>query len=261
MLGQERHVAVWSEDVLQEGRVHALEMDHRRVWVRAIDPRDPIEAFGGRNVGLRIHHVVPGEYGVLARQGNAVLKRDVVTKAVGEGKAVLAHVAVGNRRYFAQRIRDRSRFRIVTHRKRHREHCDIERRRAAVENDVERLDVLVFGEPQHAGTRPTVAPGGLNPFLRTGTNQYRRKYRRDRSRQRPHALPPVSASRIASGSMPTLLQNSRYACGAISEGLISLRPPQNTLVYEKSIPDARRCSSIAALCSRTRCFSMPCATA
>ena len=38
------------------------------------------------------------------------------------------------------------------------------------------------------------------------------------------------ASRISSGSSPAPMQKLRYASGVISDGLISLLPPQNTFV-------------------------------
>ncbi len=41
---------------------------------------------------------------------------------------------------------------------------------------------------------------------------------------------PRAHSRIVSASMPILAHHSRYAIGEISDGLISLRPPQKTFV-------------------------------
>src|SRR5881296_2724574 len=67
--------------------------------------------------------------------------------------------------------------------------------------------------------------------------------------------------RIASGSIPCARHHDAYTVGEISEGLISLRPPQNTLVYATGIPTASRCASIAALCASTIDLSVPCATA
>src|SRR5207302_983133 len=72
---------------------------------------------------------------------------------------------------------------------------------------------------------------------------------------------PESHSFIVSGSTPRLLQKSMYANGEISDGLISLRPPQKTFVYDTGIPIDSRCASMAALCASTASFSVPCATA
>ena len=77
----------------------------------------------------------------------------------------------------------------------------------------------------------------------------------------PRGLGTAHYSRIVSGSTPTVAHHSRYANGEISDGLISLRPPQNTFVYETSIPIEARCSSMARLCASTVSFSVPCATA
>jgi len=48
----------------------------------------------------------------------------------------------------------------------------------------------------------------------------------------PHAAPTSSSldARIVSGSTPIDRSHATYAPGAISDGLISLRPPQNTFV-------------------------------
>src|SRR5436309_9213657 len=60
----------------------------------------------------------------------------------------------------------------------------------------------------------------------------------------PHS--PSTHSFIVSGSTPRLRQKSKYANGEISDGLISLRPPQNTFVYDTGIPISARYASIAA---------------
>src|SRR5256885_15620458 len=59
----------------------------------------------------------------------------------------------------------------------------------------------------------------------------------------------------------TRCSHSSYLAGDISEGLISLRPPQKTLVYETGTPTLARWSSIACLCASTVTLSVPCATA
>src|SRR5438132_10574874 len=55
--------------------------------------------------------------------------------------------------------------------------------------------------------------------------------------------------------------NFRYAQGEISDGLISERPPQKTLVYFTGIPHSFKWLSIAALCAKSHCLSVPWATA
>ena len=47
-------------------------------------------------------------------------------------------------------------------------------------------------------------------------------------------------TRIAAGSNPTSLHHASYAAGITSEGLISLRPPQKTLVYLTGMPASAR---------------------
>src|ERR1700680_3002961 len=66
---------------------------------------------------------------------------------------------------------------------------------------------------------------------------------------------------LVSAIRPTRFAQVSYSAGEISEGLISLRPPQNTFVYEAGMPASSRCLSIAALCFSTSCLSVPCATA
>ena len=53
---------------------------------------------------------------------------------------------------------------------------------------------------------------------------------RDEKRDQRDARGPRTHSRIVSGSTPIFAHHARYAIGEISDGLISLRPPQNTFV-------------------------------
>jgi len=62
---------------------------------------------------------------------------------------------------------------------------------------------------------------------------------------------------LTSGVRPTRLAHNSYSTGEISEGLISLRPPQNTFVYDTGMPMDSRCASMAALCASTASFSVP----
>jgi hypothetical protein len=66
---------------------------------------------------------------------------------------------------------------------------------------------------------------------------------------------------MAAGSTPIFVHHTRYSDGRISDGLISLRPPQKTFVYSTGIPASSRWRSIAALWASTRSFSVPWATA
>ena len=56
-------------------------------------------------------------------------------------------------------------------------------------------------------------------------------------------LPAPASYFIAPASMPIDSHHRAYAAGEISDGLISLLPPQNTLVYATGIPIAARCAT------------------
>jgi len=83
------------------------------------------------------------------------------------------------------------------------------------------------------------------------------------TRTRVNAVVRVTraAGRIESGSTP-IDWHQRFVPAAKSRTvLISLRPPQKTLVYETGIPTDSSGASIARLCSSTNALSLPCATA
>lgn len=81
------------------------------------------------------------------------------------------------------------------------------------------------------------------------------------SRPAQNADSSSSGARMVSGSIPSATYQSRVLrTGEISDGLIPLRPPQNTFVYETTIPASARCMSMAALWANTRALSVPCAT-
>src|SRR5215218_4232474 len=80
-------------------------------------------------------------------------------------------------------------------------------------------------------TRPATAPQRAQIYSAAAASipvvpRAERKAAGEQSARRPFRGHP----RISAGSIPTERHHSSYANGEISLGLISLRPPQNTLV-------------------------------
>ncbi len=133
---------------------------------------------------------------------------------VFERQAVFADVAVGDRRNFAQRVRERARVCVVAHRPRKHEHREVERRRGRVEGWVE---VLGIGRPPRSEARPgcvhgwrppaalPLRPTLLQPASSNGRRQRRNANAATCSSGRGSFL--AASASIVSGSMPWLRQN------------------------------------------------------
>src|SRR6185436_242503 len=100
--------------------------------------------------------------------------------------------------------------------------------------------------------------GGVDQLLSTHGDQIRLTGSRTDKENLSFAHTALS---LASVSWWPCMAHFAFSTGEISDGLISLRPPQNTLVYRTGMPASWRCWSIAALCSSTSCLSVPWATA
>ena len=226
MLRHDRPVAVQAPELLQERRVHVLEVDDGDVRVAAVDVFDLSPAVGRDDVVLRVHHHVPGEAQVAARELHAVVPLDPVPQLVVDREPVFADVAVLDGRDLADGVGDRLRVIVVAHGVREQERRQLQHR---ARRGQRRVQVLRIGGRRHhdaVGVRAGVA-GRAAAAGRVADLRARRKSEREK---RARGEGTAYHERIASGSRSCSVQNARYAAGAISEGLISLRPPQNTLV-------------------------------
>ena len=164
--GQDRRVAVHAPQLLEKRRVDFLHVDDGDERIGAIDALDvPVAILRDVVVGW-IHHRLPGELEVTARHLHAVVKIDVRSQLILQCETVFAHVAILDRRQFAQRIGMRSRALVVAHRIGEEKHRQVEGGGAGGEHRVERFHVLGFRVHEPPMMRPRIAgrsPGSLRP--------------------------------------------------------------------------------------------------